>query len=241
MNTQGSETQSYPLSLPSAGPVARFQPLVLSLVINALCPIIIYHAIKRYAHVSEFVALVSTGIPSLIDGIIGIVRSKRLDFMAGITLFTIALSLCLIAVGGSPKLYLVRESLFTAAFGLVMIASLLLPSLFPKPIGFYFGRYFMTRNDPERGTRFDRFWDHAPFRQMIRAQTLLWGGGSIVEALVRIYLVFNLPVSKFLIASPLVYYGYMGLMFLLGGLYSRRWKRSQGQDVSWMKQEMRIR
>lgn len=203
-----------------------FKRLAVSLLINALCPLLIYHGLKRYTRVSELTALVATGGPSLADGIFGVLRSRRLDFMAGFTLFTIALSVGLMALGGSPRLYLVRESLLTAAYGLAMLVSLGLP----KPLGFYTGRYFMTGDSPERGAWFDVSWSHAWFREIIRAQTVIWGLGTLVEAAVRIYLAFTLPVSRFLIVSPLVFYGYMGLTFLAGGLYTRQWKkRRHGQ------------
>ena len=126
--------------MPPGDRKAGFKRLAVSLLINAVCPLLIYHGLKRYTHVSELTALVATGVPSFMDGIFGIVRSRRLDFMAGFTLFTIAISLGLMALGGSPRLYLVRESLFTAAYGLAMLLSLGLA----KPLGFYTGRYFMT-------------------------------------------------------------------------------------------------
>lgn len=201
-------------------PFNTLRGLAVSLLINALCPLLIYHAVKRYTHASEFTALVATGIPSILDGLFGVARRRKIDFMAGFNLFTVAISLGLIALGGNPRLYLVRESLLTAAYGLAMLVSL----LFPKPLGFYTGRYFMTGNDPVRGAQFDANWSKPSIRQLIRAQTVIWGVGTLVEAVVRIYLAFTMPVSRFLIVSPLIFYGYMGLSFLAGGLYTRRWK-----------------
>jgi len=187
-----------------------------------VCLLLIYHGLRCYTHVSEFIALIATRGPSLADGLFGILRSRRLDFMAGFTLFTIVLSLGLMALGGSSRLYLVRESLFTAAYGLVILISLGLP----KPLGFYTGRYFMTGDSPERGIWFDAAWSWDGFRQIIRAQTIIWGLGTLIEGAVQITLAFTLPVSQFLIVSPLIFYGYLCLTLLVGGLYTRQWEES---------------
>ena len=66
---------------------------------------------------------------------------------------------------------------------------------------------------------------------MIRAQTVIWGLGTLIEAAVRIYLAFTLPIARFLIVSPLIFYGYMGLTFLVGGLYTKQWKKRRRAEA----------
>src|SRR5947209_19609702 len=100
---------------------AILRSVAISLIINAALPIIIYNALKTYTSASDFVALLATGVPSTIDSLVGIVRRKRIDFLAGFTLVTIAVSLVIIAFGSDPKVYLVRESFFTAAFGVAYL------------------------------------------------------------------------------------------------------------------------
>jgi hypothetical protein len=48
---------------------------------------------------------------------------------------------------------------------------------------------------------------------------------------VRTYLVFTLPVARFLVISPPVFYGYMGLMIAWSGLYMRRWRKRHGPGL----------
>src|SRR5690348_9848746 len=93
-----------------ASKTATILSLLSSIVINAALPIVIYWALKTYAGSSDFVALVASGIPSLIDSIVGIIRRKRIDLLAGIVLFGIVTSLVTVGLGGSPKVYLIRES-----------------------------------------------------------------------------------------------------------------------------------
>src|SRR5579875_3086511 len=99
-----SNSQSLPGEPPRMSRGAIIRSLVPSLIINGALPLIIYTLLKDYTSVSDFVALIATGVPSIIDSIVGVIRRKRIDFLAGFTLFTIAVSLCLIALGGSARL-----------------------------------------------------------------------------------------------------------------------------------------
>src|SRR6185312_16396293 len=59
-----------------------------------------------------------------------------------------------ITLGGSPKLLLLRESFVTGAFGIACFVSLVAP----RPLMFYFGRYFMAGSHAERRARFNASW-----------------------------------------------------------------------------------
>jgi hypothetical protein len=201
--------------------------LIPSLIINGALPFLIYTILKNYTHVSDLVALLATGVPSLIDSLIGVIRNRRLDFLAGFTLFTIAVSLVLIALGGSPKLYLIRESFFTAAFGLAYLISL----PFPKPLAFYFARYFMAGNNTERIAFVNQLWEHSPhFRTGLRKIGLVWSIGLLLEAAVRTYMVLTLSVQQFLAISPFVLYGITGALIVLSMVYGKR-MRQQGEEA----------
>src|SRR4029077_15431831 len=65
---------------------SALRSLVLSLVINGAIPLLIYWALTSTTSISSFLALVASGIPSLIDSLVGIIRRKRIDFLSGIVL-----------------------------------------------------------------------------------------------------------------------------------------------------------
>jgi hypothetical protein len=222
--TAMENTQSNKLNM-DRGTIIR--SLVPSLIINGALPFLIYSLLKNYTHVSDLVALLATGVPSVIDSIVGIIRNRRLDFLAGFTLFTIVVSLILIAFGGSPKLYLIRESFFTAAFGIAYLVSL----PFPKPLAFYFARYFMAGNHPERIDYVNQLWERSPyFRMALRRIGLIWSVGLLLEAAVRTYMVLTLSVQQFLAISPFVLYGITGALIVLTVYLSRRMRR-QGEEA----------
>ena len=100
--------------------------------------------------------------------------------------------------------------------------------LFPKPIGFYTGRYFIAGNDPQRIEWFNSMWQYAHIRTMIRMQTIFWGVGTILEASVRAYLAFTLPIPQFLAVSPVVNWSIIGVIIVTSGFYIRWWKNKYG-------------
>ena len=206
--------QTPPMNKP---PPTNWRALILSLLINGFLPWLLYTLLRRYTHVSEMTALLATSVPSLVDALVGIIRKHRLDVLAGFTLFTIAISLGLVAAGGSPKLYLVRESLVTGAFGVLALVSL----LFPRPLTFYLVRYVGNGEDPERGAYFESQWEDPGFRRDIRVITLIFGGLTVAETAIRVHLAFVWPVAHFLAVSPLIFYGYGALLFACFAVYKK--------------------
>ncbi|MDQ2904033.1 MAG: hypothetical protein M3Y81_10810 [Chloroflexota bacterium] len=215
----------------NAAPNAKWKVFVRSLApslfINGVCPFIIYILLKNYTHASDFLALLLTGVPSLIDSIIGIIRSRRIDLLAGATLLGIAVSLILIGLGGSPRWLLVRESFLTFAFGVAFLGSL----LFPKPLGFYTARQFLAGRGTKRIAWFERLWQHASFRTIVRIQTIIWGVCLVLEAVIRVSLVFILSIEQFLVVSPFILYGLIGLTIVASGLFMRFWQKGHQDEA----------
>ena len=87
-------------------------------------------------------------------------------------LFTIGLAVGLVALGGDPRVYLIRESFITVGIGLAFIAS----NPLPRPLGFFFARYFMAGNDQARLAWVNDRWQRSVgFRQAIRFSNVVCG------------------------------------------------------------------
>lgn len=203
--------------------------LLISVVINGAFPLVIYWALTTYdPAISPFVALVASGIPSLLHSIVGLVSRKRVDFLAGIALIAIVISLVITALGGDPRIYLIRESFFTVAFGLVLLASLALP----KPFMFYMARHFAAGNDPTNVAHFDLLWQQDErVRRRMRLLTLVWGVGFLLEAAVRITLVLTLSTGQFLAVSPFVIYGMLAILVFWTFRYGRGNRKRSTEDA----------
>ena len=221
LSQSNATTEGNPLQ-PDAPNRSNMRGLIISLLINGFLPWLIYKVLTQHTHFKELYALGATSIPSLIDAVYGIARYRKMDFLAGFTLFTVAVSLGLVALGGSPKLYLVRESLFTGAIGLAMIVSL----AFRRPLLWYLMRYVLTKNDPAQAAEFERDWGGTEGIRYTRVISAIFGVIFVVEVALRVYMAYHLPTDRFLAVSPFVFYGGGALMFAAIFGYSRLYRRN---------------
>jgi hypothetical protein len=88
----------------------------------------------------------------------------------------------------------------TGALGLLCLVSLALP----RPLMFYFGRWFATRGEPAAVAEFDARWGEPRFRRGNRLITLVWAGAFLGEFALRVVLVFTLPPVVVLAVAPVV-------------------------------------
>jgi len=187
--------------------------VILTLLINGLAPWGIYELLSHY--MSSVAALSVATLVPLVDNVIHFARHRKLDAFGALMLFTFVLTLVLVSLGGSEKILLVRESLITGAVGFVFLGSL----LFKRPLIFHLALRFMKIDG------FADNWSIAYFRLVMRLMTLVWGLMLVLEAVVRVILVFQLTTSQFLVLSNFVMYGFIGAALLWTIVYRRKSSR----------------
>lgn len=215
---------------------ATMRSMIISLVINGAIPFLIYWVLTHTTSILPFIALVASGIPSLIVSIVDIIRRKRIDLLSGIVLAAIGVGLIITVLGGDPKIYLIRESFFTITFGLAFLVSLVLP----RPLMFYISRQFASGNDSANIAHFNSFWQYEGFRRSMRVMSAVWGVGLLLEAAVRISLVVTLSVEQFLAISPFVTYGIIALLIIWTFRYGRATRQPNKELIRPMDAEERV-
>src|SRR6266516_3518253 len=105
--------------------------------------------------------------------------------------------------------------------------------LFPKPLWFYIIRYFSTSNNPQQEAAFNAAWQYPQFRAYIRNVTILWGIVYVVEFLIRIVMVYTMPISQFLIISPIIFYGITILVIWITIRSGARLRKRAASCPSW--------
>ena len=214
------------ISPPLAGPSRRVvRGLLISIVLNAVIPVVLYHLAKRYLSATEVTALSVAAVFPLGVSLLDLSRTRTLDPVALLSLMSIAVSIIAVALGGSTKLLLIRESFFTGLFGLACFVSLVLP----RPIMFYFGRHFTAGRDPASIAEFDGGWQRLEFRHVTRLITVVWGVASLGEFLVRIGLVYTLPAAVVLVVSPIIMGGLLIATIVWTFAYIRRMRARAAQ------------
>lgn len=177
---------------------AAFRRFLLDLALNAVVPLVLYRLSRRFFSSSEFTALaIATTFP-IGKSVFDLAKRRKLDPIATVVLFGICFSAIALLLGGSPKLLLVRESFFGIAFSLACFGSL----LFRRPLMFHFGRHFLAGGDPVKRRRYEASWALPEVRFTARLITIVWGSIYLGEFGLHLALIFLLPVSWVLIASP---------------------------------------
>jgi hypothetical protein len=138
----------------------------------------------------------------------------------------LAVSIVAIVLGGNPGVLLIRMSFLTGALGVACFASLL---LFPRPLIFYFGRYFETGDDPAKVAVFKAQWQSPYFRHVVRLIMVVWGVAYTGEFLLRVVMVSTLPIPIGLAVSPVVLIG-ISVATLFWTFAYVRWARQRDKE-----------
>lgn len=180
---------------------------IVSLVlINAIAPYVVYELAEPYT--GGLAALALSALPPGIESVWSVVRKRKLDVASTLVLAGIAVSLILVALGGSERVLLLRDSLITSVVGLAIAIS----AVFPKPIFYHLFRQ-VQGVEPEL--------------RAMRVMSVVMGLGLVVEMAVRTAMVFEMTTSRFLLISPFVQYGMTGALVAWAMFYMRRRPRGR--------------
>lgn len=191
--------------------------LMRTLAINAIAPYLVYTLCKPYT--GSLAALALSAVPPTIESLWSVVKRRRLDTVSALVLGGIVTSLLLIALGGSERVLLLRESLITSVIGLALVVSVVVG----RPLIYYLFRQVWAGGDAAAVMRWNERWaTDAMLRRTMRLVTVVWGVGLIIEMAVRSFMVFEMEISRFLLISPFVQYGMTGLLVAWTVMFMRR-------------------
>jgi hypothetical protein len=98
------------------------------------------------------------------------------------------IGLVLAVVGGDPRFILLKDSFTTGGVGIVFLLSLLAT----RPLTFA----ALQSWQPAKAAELDAIWDVAPgVRRTFRVSAIVWGVGLLLEAGLRVPLIYVLPVD----------------------------------------------
>lgn len=180
---------------------------VLELVVNFLLPWLVY----RYSHpqLGETGALIASAVPPILWSLVELVRFRRVDALSVMVVAGIVLSVAAMALGGSPRMLLLRESLVSGAIGVAFLLSLPMR----RPLIFYLARASVAREMEGGAARFEKLFEERPgLPGALRTMTLVWGVGLTGETALRAWMALTWPIERFLVVSPFIGYGIYGAL-----------------------------
>jgi len=207
-----------------------FGGMLKSILINAVLPLVIY--LLASPHMPTLAVFALMAIPPVLYSGYGWVRAHSIDPISIITLVLIVVAMLLALLVHDPRLFMLRDSVLTGAFGLLCLLSL----PFPKPVGYYMYRWFFVRT-PEQLARLNAGWQVPYARFVRRLVTLVWGLAFVGEALLDTYLLYHLPTAQWVFIHPFLFWGTMLAAFGWGILYGRHAQPKIDASLLQMAQE----
>lgn len=167
----------------------RFRPaaVVRGLGLDIGLPLATYYAL-HVAGVADWPALLAaTGVAGLRIGW-EVVRRRRLNPFATLMLVVFGVGLLLAVVSGDERVLLVQDSITLAGVALVFLVI----SRWGTPLTLAAMQSFSPH---KAGALTEAFRSNPEVRRGVRLSSAVWGGGLLSLAVVRVPLIYLLPVS----------------------------------------------
>jgi hypothetical protein len=203
----------------SAAKDGQIRSITMIVIFDVAAPLVAYQWL-RSAGVTAVAALLLSGVFPALHVIINVIRHRRLDVVGALVLAGIAVGTVLGLVSHNARLVLVEGSVPTAVFGVACLGSLWAR----HPLMFSFAREF-TGPDTAKGQEMTRLWQYEGYRRVFRVITVVWGVAFLLEAGLRVIIVYNtstgtaLAISK---ATPFVFFAIMSAWTIAYGRHHKR-------------------
>jgi hypothetical protein len=173
-------------ALPSDAVEFRPTAMIRGLALDIGLPLVVYYAL-HLAGVADWPALLAaTGAAALRIGW-DVARRRRLNLFATVMLVVFGVGLVLSLVSGDERFLLVQDSITLGAVALVFLVT----SRWGTPLTLAAMQSFSPRK-AEALT--EAFRTDPAVRRGVRFSSAVWGGGLLTLALVRVPLIYVLPV-----------------------------------------------
>jgi hypothetical protein len=170
----------------TASPAGRFGPLV-GLAWDVGLPLVGYYGMHALGASDWTALLVATGLAG-VRLLWVFARNRRVTWFGAVMLAVFGIGLVLVVVGGDPRFILLKDSFTTGGVGIVFLLSLLAA----RPLTFA----ALQSWQPAKAAELDAIWDDAPgVRRTFRISAIVWGVGLLLEAGLRVPLIYVLPID----------------------------------------------
>lgn len=163
---------------------------LLPLVWDVGLPTGAYYLVRASGESPYLSLLAGTVVAGLRVGYVA-VSSRKFDGFAAFLLTVFGVGLALAFVTGDARFLLAKDSVTTGVAGLIFLGT----CLFGRPLCFYAAGRMLART-PGKRRHWESLWASSKeFRHLMLVMTLVWGFGQLAEAVVRLPLVYLLPID----------------------------------------------
>ena len=207
---------------PDAGLRRVIRANVLTVVFEVVVPMALFYGL-RAAGVSQWWALMAGVLVAAPYAIWTIVRNRKVDLVALVTLSVLVLSVVLGLLSDDPRTLAIREG-WTAALGGLFGAWMLVTVLVGRPAQLTLGRTIAEiKRGAEGADAWAARWDtDARFRRGMRINTAVWGAVLLASAVVHVALVYTLPIDLISGVTTVSWFATLGCLLVWHVWYIRK-------------------
>ena len=207
---------------PDAGLRRVVRANVLTVVFEVVVPMALFYGL-RAAGVSQWWALMAGVLVAAPYVVWTVVRNRKVDLVALVTLSVLVLSVVLGLLSDDPRTLAIREG-WTAALGGLFGAWMLVTVFVGKPAQLTLGRTIAeVKRGAEGAAAWAARWDtDARFRRGLRINTAAWGGVLVVSAVIHIVLVYTLPIDLISLVTTVQWFAMLAALIVWHVWYLRK-------------------
>ena len=207
---------------PDAGLRRVVRANVLTVVFEVVVPMALFYGL-RAAGVSQWWALMAGVVVAAPYVVWTVVRNRKVDLVALVTLSVLVLSVVLGLLSDDPRTLVIREG-WTAALGGLFGAWMLVSVFIGKPAQLTLGRTIAeVKRGAEGAAAWAARWDtDARFRRGLRINTAAWGGVLLANAVLHVVLVYTLPIDLISLVTTVVWFAALALLIAWHVWYIRK-------------------
>jgi hypothetical protein len=206
----------------ATGPVviSRLRPAAKIVILYIAVPFAVYSLLRSVVGLSAVTALLLSGVLPAAGVTIGVIRDHRIDLVGALVLAGIAVGTVFGLISHNARLVLMEGSVPTAVFGASCLGSLWTP----RPLMYGLALDF-AGPATAKGREMISLWRLDGFRHVFRVITVVWGAGFVLEAALRVVIVYNTSTGTALAISnvtPFIWFGVLSAWTVAYGGYRKR-------------------
>jgi hypothetical protein len=209
-------------SEPDAGLRRVVRANVLTVVFEVIVPMVLFYGL-RAAGVSQWWALMAGVLVAAPYVLWTIVRNRKVDLVALVTISVLVLSVVLGLLSDDPRTLAIREG-WTAALGGLFGAWMLVTVFVGKPAQLTLGRTIAEiKRGAEGADAWAARWDtDVRFRRGLRINTAAWGGMLLISAIAHVVLVYTLPIDLISLVTNVQWFAMLAALLIWHVWYLRK-------------------
>jgi hypothetical protein len=210
------------MTAPDMGLRRLIRTNVMTVVFEVVVPMLLFYSL-RAAGVSQWWALMAGVLVAAPYVVFTIVRNRKVDLIALVTLSVLVLSVVLGLLSDDPRTLAIREG-WTAALGGLFGAWMLVTVVVGRPAQLTLGRTIAEiKRGAEGAAEWAGRWDtDARFRRGLRVDTAAWGAVLLASAVVHVMLVYTLPIDLISLVTTVAWFATLACLIVWHVWYIRK-------------------